>query len=75
MAFTIDPDSYYSPQEAAPILGRKPSTLAKERCRGTGAKFVKNGKAVFYRGADMIEHLAARTVTHGAEYRERFGNG
>lgn len=74
MAFTIDPNSYYPTAEAAAILGRKAATLAKERCHGSGCRFVKNGKQILYRGADMIEHLAARSVQHGAEYREKFGN-
>jgi len=69
----IDPDAYYPPSEAGEILDKQPHTLAKLRCHGTGAPYIKQGRQVLYRGSDLIAFLEDRRVQHGAAYRARFG--
>jgi hypothetical protein len=46
------------PRKAAEILARSVSTLAKDRMRGTGCPFVKDGGAVRY-DLRALEHYAA----------------
>ena len=75
MPIRIDPDAYYSPAEAEPILHKKPNTQAKDRCLVNGPVYVKLGKAILYRGRDLLDHVQDRRVRHGAEYRDRFVRG
>ena len=46
--------------EAAEFLGISPSYLAKARMKGTGPRFIKFGRSVRYRPADLDEFLRAR---------------
>ena len=71
MAFIIDPDAWYTPQEAEPILGQSRATQAKDRCLGRGCPYTKRGKLILYRGHDLLAALEAGRVRHGAEFRER----
>jgi excisionase family DNA binding protein len=55
--------------EVARLTGRARSTLQKDRMRGGGIPFVRLGKLVRYRRADVGNWLAAlptRTSTSGA---------
>lgn len=49
-------------EEAARHLGLAVSTLEKLRVSGGGPRFVKMGRAVRYRIADLEEYLAERVV-------------
>ncbi|QQS10735.1 MAG: DNA-binding protein [Rhodospirillales bacterium] len=48
---------------AEAIVGLSASTLEKKRCTGGGPPFVKYGKAVRYRVADLRAWAAAHVVT------------
>lgn len=72
MAILIDPDAFYDPTEYAPVSGKSPATQAKDRSLGQGCPYVKLGRRILYRGADILAHLEERRVRHGAEYKSRF---
>lgn len=50
-------------QEAAEALGVRPCTLEAWRSRGTGPRYVKLGRAVRYRAADLDDYIESRTRT------------
>lgn len=52
---------------AAAYLGLSESTLEKARVYGNGPRYVKLGRAVRYRAADLEAWLASRTVTSTSE--------
>lgn len=47
-------------QQAAKLLGVSPSFLNKLRCEGGGPVFVRLGRAVRYRDADLRSWVASR---------------
>jgi hypothetical protein len=52
-----------TPSETAAILGIKSETLSVWRCtRRYALPFVKIGKKVFYRGADIQKFIESRTI-------------
>lgn len=53
--------------EAAKYLGLQPATLEAWRCRGGGPRFVKLGRAVRYRWADLHEYIELRTRSNTSE--------
>lgn len=62
----IDPKAYYD--ASAPeldVLG-KPQTRNRHRCEGTGCPYIKIGGRVVYRGSDVLDYLAARTIATAA---------
>jgi hypothetical protein len=59
-AMMINPDELVSPQVTATELHVKPPTLTAWRTLGRGPNFVKVGRAVFYRRADLSEWLGAQ---------------
>lgn len=67
---TIDPERLYTPDEWAAIKGVSPKTLAKNRSLLIGEGFVKLGRAVFYRGSDIIEAVNAGHQPTGKEARK-----
>lgn len=71
MPISIDPDAFYSDAEYCDVRGIKKATSATERSRGEGPRFRKLGKAIFYRGSDLIAFFDARSGAHGAEIKEK----
>ena len=68
---------YLAGDPALLVLGR-PSTLAHWRSDGRGPAFIKLGARVAYRGSDLNEWLAARTVRptdSGCRQASRAGEG
>ena len=53
--------------EASGYLGLKRTTLEAWRCRGGGPKFVKLGRLVKYRLADLDEFIEARVRSNTSE--------
>ena len=49
--------------QAAARAGLAPGTMRKLRIRGEGPRFLKLGRAVRYRSADLDEWLSGRIVT------------
>ena len=46
-------------REAAKYCGFSKSTLEKWRCYGSGPRFIRRGKSIFYGVADLDDWLAA----------------
>ena len=53
--------------EAANLLGAAPITLCKWRVYGGGPSFVRCGRSVRYRVADLEDWAASRTVNSTSE--------
>ncbi len=51
---------FLNSEEAADYLGLQRTTLEAWRCRGGGPRFVKLGRAVRYRQADLDEWIESR---------------
>jgi Helix-turn-helix domain len=68
----ISPDELVTPDQTASELRVKRETLTAWRALGRGPSFVKVGRAVFYRRADLAEWLGAqrRQPTSSADDRE-----
>jgi hypothetical protein len=56
----IDPDELLPNNEAARELRQKPNTLATWRSQKRGPAYLKIGRQVFYRRADLSAWLGAR---------------
>ena len=54
-------------EAAARYIGLAASTLEKQRCAGGGVPFVKLGRAVRYRVADLDAYLASRVINSTSE--------
>ena len=54
-------DRLYLPDEAATKLRTTADSLAQMRFRGNGPKFVKRGRRVLYRHADLVAWVDAQT--------------
>ncbi len=63
---TIEPThtTVRTPEQAAPRLLTTPRTLERWRANGTGPKFVKIGRRVGYRDADLDAFIAANVRSH-----------
>lgn len=59
--------------EAAEYLGLKAATLNKWRVHGEGPPFIKVGRLIRYRKADLDAYLAGRLVRSTAEAGSRLG--
>jgi hypothetical protein len=57
------------PAEVAEALDTSPAGLAQMRYRGTGPKFIKRGRRVLYRWADVNAYLDMNTVQRTDEPR------
>ena len=58
----FDPDRLYFADDATLKQLAPYSTLAHWRCQGKGPAFIRLGKRVAYRGADLNAWLESRTV-------------
>jgi excisionase family DNA binding protein len=63
------PELPLTTQEAADLLGLKRTTLEAWRVRGCGPRFVKLGRAVRYRAADLDAWIESRTRTSTSEQK------
>ena len=64
MPATLLPAALVSPEQAAEFLGTTPGTLAVWRCnRRYDLPYVKVGKSVRYRQADLERFVESRTVS------------
>jgi predicted DNA-binding transcriptional regulator AlpA len=60
---------FYRTHELAAILGLRPGTLEIMRCQGRGPTFVKFGRAVRYRKADIERWIEEQSQSSTAENR------
>ncbi|QDT57310.1 Helix-turn-helix domain protein [Caulifigura coniformis] len=63
----VQSDPKLSSAQAAEYLGVAEATLAPWRCRGFGPKFLKLGRKVAYRKADLDRWLESRCVSFAAQ--------
>lgn len=62
----VSPDGEYCNNAyAADFLGRSISRLQSMRCEGAGPVFLKRGRAVYYRVADLKAYLESGVVVSG----------
>lgn len=59
-----DPNEKLSPAQAALILNKAESTLARERSSGTGCAYFKQSGKVYYLRSDVAAHAAKSTTRH-----------
>lgn len=63
-AVTFDnPDALFPTQAVAEFRHTTENALAQERWRGDGPRYLKLGRRVLYRAADLAAWLDAHTVT------------
>jgi hypothetical protein len=63
----VNDDKPIAGEAAAALTGLAASTLAKLRCVGGGPPFIKLGRKVLYRRADLADWLNARRVANTCE--------
>ena len=61
-----------TPPEVAEYLHTTTATLAQDRYKGTGPKFIKHGSRVLYRWSDVLEWLDRNTIERTDERRPRY---
>lgn len=61
--------TYLTQHEAAAVLRISARTLERHRLEGTGPKFLKAGRRVLYRPADLEAWLNKNTFTSTAEMK------
>lgn len=54
-------------EQAAQILDVKKSTLESWRCRGGGPPFIRYGRAIRYREADLQEFIESRVRRNSSD--------
>ncbi|MCB5196864.1 helix-turn-helix domain-containing protein [Deefgea salmonis] len=59
-----DSNEKLTPAQAALILNKKESTLARERSRGTGCAYLKQNGKVLYLRSDVKAYAAKSTTRH-----------
>lgn len=59
--------TFLTTDQAAETLGLKRTTLEAWRCRGGGPRFVKLGRSVRYRQADLESFIESRTRSNTHE--------
>lgn len=68
LAAKLDPLS--TAEEVSAVLHTPINTLNDWRIKGSGPKFIKLGRAVYYRRDDVLAWLDERTFTSTAEARK-----
>jgi predicted DNA-binding transcriptional regulator AlpA len=57
--------------EASSITKQSPRTLERHRVAGTGPRFIRLGRSIRYREADLEDWIAKRTVQSTSEMEAR----
>jgi hypothetical protein len=64
VSLTENPDALLLAREVAAIRRTTENALNVERHRGTGPRYIRDGKRrILYRAGDLAEYLTERTVT------------
>ena len=61
-------EEYLDPQGAAKFTKRSKSTLDKLRCSGNGPRFIRAGRKILYKKADLVAWLDSKTFASTSEY-------
>nr|WP_082282017.1 DNA-binding protein [Mycobacterium colombiense] len=59
------------PSEVAEYLHTNTASLAQDRYKGTGPKFIKRGSRVLYRWSDVLEWLDRNTIQRTDDPRQQ----
>lgn len=59
------------PSEVAEYLHTTTASLAQDRYKGTGPKFIKRGSRVLYRWSDVLEWLDRNTIQRTDDSRQQ----
>lgn len=59
---SIQPETLYTAQQAAKILGKTTKTLANKRTEKCGPPIVYIGKSPYYKGADLLADIMSGRV-------------
>ncbi|SON63399.1 hypothetical protein MSIMFI_04929 [Mycobacterium simulans] len=62
-------DELLTPQQVADYRGTTVAVLAQERHKGTGPRFIRDGRRIRYRASDIRAYLDANTQTPDAADR------
>lgn len=62
----MNTEEYIDEKKAARFTSRSVQTLRNERHRGVGFPYVKLGRAVRYKLADIIEYMERRKIKPGS---------
>ncbi|BBZ39301.1 helix-turn-helix transcriptional regulator [Mycobacterium conspicuum] len=60
-ARAVDLDELLTPQQLAEYRGTTVAVLAQERHKGTGPRFIRDGRRIRYRVRDIRDYLDANT--------------
>jgi len=60
---TLAPDEILKPEQVCEIRHMTLKALAQERVRGTGPKYIRDGRRIRYRASDLAAYFEAHTVT------------
>jgi hypothetical protein len=60
-----------TPADVAEYRHTTTASLAQDRYKGTGPKFIKRGSRVLYRWSDVLEWLDRNTIQRTDEHRAR----
>ncbi|ULN32594.1 helix-turn-helix transcriptional regulator [Mycolicibacterium smegmatis] len=72
ISLTENPDALLLPREVAEVRRTTENALTVERSRGTGPRYIRDGRRrILYRASDLADYLAARTVTPGSAAPQR----
>lgn len=58
-------DELLTPQQVADYRGTTVAVLGQERHKGTGPRFIRDGRRIRYRASDIAAWLDANTQTPG----------
>ncbi len=61
------PGAYATPEQLADRWHTTQESLAQDRYRGTGPKFLKRGRRILYQWAEILEWEAAHTISRTDE--------
>ncbi len=68
-------NTFLTTKEAADFLRCSVSALAKSRCTGMGAPFIKNGGQVLYSREAIVAYLEDKAHASTSEYETKPGPG
>lgn len=66
-------EDLFETERAAPYIKHATSTLHRWRVEGSGPPYIKLGRKVFYRRADLDAFLDSHVVTSTSEAEARLG--
>jgi len=61
----------FSPRETSILIGRAEQTLANDRFAGRGLPYVRWGRSIKYKLADILAHIEARRIDPEAHQKAR----